>query len=200
MYFTEKDSFDQILNTCVETLKNNGVLCLPSDSCYGFSGMAFNSDSQNKLVEIKSQSDSKPLSICLADKSDIYDYLKPNSIIDILIEEFLPGPITIISEDLNGEFLGVRVPDHSFMTTLVSELGFPIFTTSANKHKMPACYSIEELKTQLGDNFSKIDLVIDYGVLDFKNPSTIIKVSDNSLEIVREGDLAELIRQRFVLL
>ncbi len=197
MLFTEKDSDSKILDGLVESIKKSQVVCLPSDSCYGFSGLAFNQDAQGLLQKIKSQSSQKPLSICLADKSDVYEFLEPSQILDVFIEEFLPGKLTIIAESKKGDLLGVRVPDHSLMRTLVSRVGAPIFTTSANKHSKPACYSIEELRMQLEVDFDLIDTVLDLGVLEYQMPSTIVKISDKSLEIIREGDLAPLIRERF---
>lgn len=197
MYFSDCSSISDVLENFVLSLKNSGVVCLPSDSCYGFSGMAFDSNAESKLQQIKSQPDSKPLSICLADKEDIYEFLKPSPILDIFIEEFLPGKLTLIAESNRGDMLGVRVPDHSLMRQLVKHLGCPIFTTSANMHKKPACYSIDELKQQLGSQFEMIDSVLDLDVLEFSSPSTIVKISDKSLEIIREGDLAPLIRERF---
>jgi L-threonylcarbamoyladenylate synthase len=199
MYFTEDNSISEVLDGLVNSIKQSGVVCLPSDSCYGFSGLAFDTSAQDKLQKIKSQPVSKSLSICLADKLDVYEFLKPSPILDIFIEEFLPGKITLIAESKKVGLLGVRVPDHLLMQQLIKQLGAPIFTTSANMHKKPACYSIEELKLQLNNNFDKIDSVVDLGVLDFSNPSTIVKISDNSLEIIREGDLAPLIKERFII-
>jgi len=199
MYFTENNFISEVLDGLVNSIKQSGVVCLPSDSCYGFSGLAFDKSAQDKLQKIKSQPVSKPLSICLADKLDLYEFLKPSPILDIFIEEFLPGKITLIAESKKGDLLGVRVSDHLLMQQLIKQLGVPIFTTSANMHKKPACYSIEELKLQLNNNFDKIDSVVDLGVLDFSNPSTIVKISDNSLEIIREGDLAPLIKERFII-
>jgi len=197
MYFSDCSSISDVLDNLVSVIKKSGVVCLPSDSCYGFSGLAFDKHAEAKLQDLKSQPESKPLSICLADKSDVYKFLKPSPILDIFIEEFLPGKLTLIAESKKGDMLGVRVPDHSLMQQLVRRVGAPIFTTSANAHKKPSCYSIEELKQQLSDKFQMLDSVLDLGVLEFQNPSTIIKINDKSLEVIREGDLAPLISERF---
>jgi len=199
MKILSADNFDSLIDELVVVLNNSGVVCLPSDSCYGFSGVAYDTKSLALISEIKSHKSEKPLSLCFADKEMILDLFKPNPIVDILVEEFLPGPLTIIAETQSGDSLGIRLPDHNLMLSLVRALKKPIFTTSANDHGKPACYSIEELELQLGERFQKISAVLDLGPLEFKNPSTIVRVDYNSLEIIREGELSPLLRERFAI-
>ena len=199
MKFLANDNLDQVLQQLVVLLNDSAVVCLPSDSCYGFSGIAYDQEALALVQTIKGHKSDKPLSMCMPNKHDILDVFEKNPIVDILVEEFLPGPLTIISETKSGDMLGVRLPDHNLMLSLVRHLGKPIFTTSANAHGRPACYSVEELEMQLGQRFDLISAVLDLGVLDDKSPSTIVRVNDKSLEIVREGELSDLIKQRFAM-
>lgn len=199
MKFLISDDFLALISELVETLNDSGVVCLASDSCYGFFGIAYDQDALALVQKIKGHKSEKPLSVLVANKQDALDIFKANPIVDILVEEFLPGPLTIIAETNSGESLGVRLPDHNLMTALVEALGKPIFTTSANAHTRPACYSIQELRMQLGESFDLITAIVDLGVLDAKPPSTIVKVTEKSLEILREGELSGLIRQRFLM-
>ncbi len=199
MKFLANDNLDIALDELVSLLNNSGVVCLPSDSCYGFSGIAYDQEALTLVQNIKGHKSDKPLSMCMASKDDILDLFRENPIVDILVEEFLPGSLTIISETKSGDMLGVRLPHHNLMMSLVRHLGKPIFTTSANAHGRPACYSVEELEMQLGESFDLISGVLDLGILENKSPSTIVKVHEKSLEIVREGELSELIKQRFAI-
>ncbi len=199
MKFLANDNFNKALDQLVDLLNDSAVVCLPSDSCYGLSGVAYDQEALALVQKIKGHKFDKPLSICMSEKQDVLELFQKNPIVDILVEEFLPGRLTIIAETRSGETLGVRLPDHNLMIAVVRSLGKPIFTTSANAHGRPACYSVEELEMQLGADFNLISGVLDLGVLDDESPSTIVKVHDKSLEIVREGDLSELIRHRFLI-
>jgi len=79
--------------------------------------------------------------------------------------------------------VGIRIPDHWFCTSLVSELGEPVITTtiplpSGGTHIDPL-----EIEHELGH---LVDVVVDGGILP-DLPSTVISVEDDKVEILREG-------------
>ncbi len=199
MIISDISNYNLVLDKLSNSVKDSKLVCIPSDTSYGLSGLAFDTKAESGLHELKGQDPNKPLSIMFAEKSDILNLFKPNKLVEILVEEYLPGPLTIIAETKSGQMVGARLPDHNLSRDLIKKLKAPIFTSSANLHGLPACYSIEELENQLGDDFKKIDSVLDLGVLDFKLASTVVRANLDSLEILREGQLALEIRQRLAL-
>jgi tRNA threonylcarbamoyl adenosine modification protein (Sua5/YciO/YrdC/YwlC family) len=110
-----------------------------------------------------------------------------------LLKRALPGPYTFVLQGNNKlprdfkkkKTVGIRVPDNDIIRSVVKELGNPIVSTSI--------YDEDELIEYTTDPeliFEKwkdrVDLVIDGGYGD-NVPSTIIDVSGDDVEIIREG-------------
>ena len=81
----------------------------------------------------------------------------------------------------------VRVPNNIIARTISRQLGKPIVATSANMSGKDTCYNIESVTSSLEDNLNEIEYIIDFGELNKGELSTIIKISDNEVETVREG-------------
>jgi tRNA threonylcarbamoyl adenosine modification protein (Sua5/YciO/YrdC/YwlC family) len=110
-----------------------------------------------------------------------------------LLKRALPGPYTFIlpgNSNLpkvfkNKKTVGIRVPDNNIIRAIVKELGNPIISTSIHDDDEIIEYSTDpELIFEKWQN--QIELVIDGGYGD-NIPSTIIDLSGNEPEIIREG-------------
>ena len=122
-----------------------------------------------------------------------------------VIKAFMPGPITIIlnkSEVVPSivtagkDTIGVRMPQNEIARSLVELAGVPIATPSANLSGKPSgteyCEIIKDFK-------NKIDYFIDSGKSKIGLASTIVRIEDNNVHILREGpiskeDIEEVIR------
>ena len=118
----------------------------------------------------------------------------PNSIFRI-IKKALPGPYTFILEassqvpkllKQSRKTVGIRVPDNTICRELVTALGNPIISTSLNN-----------LDDELIDYFTdpdniyqqykeQVDVIIDGGHGNIY-PTTVINVSNDEIEVIREG-------------
>ena len=83
--------------------------------------------------------------------------------------------------------MGVRVPDYEIATGLASI--FPIITTSANVADEETLSDPQDILKQIGDD---VDLLIDVGQLDNREPSTIIDLSMPNPYLVRRGSSDEI--------
>ena len=132
--------------------------------------------------------DQKPISIFLNDKEDIEKYAHINDISKRIIDKFLPGPLTIILKKketipdiVSKEYIGIRIPD----SKIIRELAVvPLTATSANLSGEESPTSADEISEELKE---KVDLIIDTGTCKYKTPSTIIKIVDDNVELIREG-------------
>ena len=88
----------------------------------------------------------------------------------------------------NDEFLGFRIVETNFLQELFKNFSGILAVTSANISGQQAAISAEEVKKYF--NFSTIDLLIDGGVCQKKIPSTVVKISDEKITILREGSIA----------
>ncbi|MBP2172776.1 L-threonylcarbamoyladenylate synthase [Methanococcus voltae] len=179
------------LNEAKKHLKNGEIALCPTDTIYGICGYALDKNVIDRIYKIKQRDESKPLSISLQKKSDIAKYAYISDISKTLIEKFLPGPITLIlpkkesiPDYICKDYVGIRVPDSRIILEL-SEI--PITSTSANISGRPSSYSISDIGKEIID---KVDIIIDDGDCEYKKPSTIIKITNNSLELIREGSIS----------
>ena len=67
-------------------------------------------------------------------------------------------------------------------------LGRPIAATSANISGQPTLYNIEDVTKSFADRKNQPDLILDGGDLSVKKPSTIIKMTNKNIEVIRQGE------------
>ncbi len=163
---------------------------IPTDTVYGIVARAEDEQAVNRLYKLKSR-DNKPGTVIAASLEQLehlgfkHRYLKA-------VEQFWPGAISVIIplSDPNLKYLhqgkmslAVRLPDSSELKRLLSETG-PLLTTSANEPNNPTAINIDEAKKYFGDS---VDFYIDGGNLSNRLPSTIIRIIDDAIDVVREG-------------
>ena len=151
----------------------------------------------NNLLKYKTFRGSKPISVAVSDIEMAERYVDINEMAKNLYENYLPGPITVISKSkgiLNPPVvskeggIGIRIPDYDFDLELIKEFNKPITATSANSSYRPHPYSIEQLEKELPKKSQKlVGLCIDAGELQKNVPSTVVDTTMNSLAVLREG-------------
>ena len=101
-----------------------------------------------------------------------------------LISAFWPGPLTIILELDDKSTVGLRNPDNRVIRDLINAVEIPIASTSANISGMAPAIDAQQVITNFSD---KIDIVLDGGPAEAGSPSTIVKICDDTFEIIRHG-------------
>jgi L-threonylcarbamoyladenylate synthase len=171
----------------IELLKDGAVGVLPTDTVYGLVCSAANADSVQRLYGLKSR-DHKPGTIIAANIDQLVAlgikarYLKA-------VEQFWPGAVSVETPhhidylNMSTGRQALRIPDVEPLRNLLEEVG-ALQTTSANEPGEPVATTIAEAEAYFGD---KVDFYVDGGDLSDRPPSTIIKVIDDAIEIIREG-------------
>lgn len=170
---------------------NDGqVGVMPTDTLYGLVAKATNKVAVKRLYDLKSR-EFKPGTIIASSIDQLVElgfkkrYLKA-------VEQYWPGAISVITPTgpilahlhLGKYSLAIRIPDGNQFNELLSQTG-PLLTTSANlPGKIPA-KNIAEAKQYFG---KLVDFYEDGGVL-LNEPSTIIRIVDDAVEVVRKGSV-----------
>jgi L-threonylcarbamoyladenylate synthase len=196
---TIKHTDPSAVETAVSVLKNGGLIIYPTETCYGIGVDATNPKAVNKLLTYKARREGKPISIAVSDKDMAQTYVVTNETAENLYENFLPGPLTVVSQGtgtvapgIESEYgtLGVRIPDYPLILDIITKLGHPITATSANVSYKPRPYSIDALLSDLPEKQKKlIDLIIDAGELPNREVSTVVDTTLNSMNLIREGQI-----------
>lgn len=191
-YLSLEDS--RALEQAVSALQHGGVIAFPTDTVYGIGASLVHPQALRRIYDLKGRSPDKPLPILIA-RVDMLDQLSPvvdERLVD-LAEQFWPGALTIVlpaAEHLPAEVkapdntIGVRLPNHSIPLSIAERAGGAIATTSANISGQDAAHAAGEIREAFG---SSIDIILDGGFAPQENPSTVIRVVDGEIRVLREG-------------
>ena len=190
-----KDSINELeLNDINNCLKNGGHIIFPTETVYGIGAMATSNDAVLKIFDIKGRAGDNPLIVHLSNVDEInkYAYIS-NNIEKKLINNFMPGPFTLIlkkkdiipnSVSANLDTVGIRIPSNYIANKILSYENIPIAAPSANLSGKPSGTSVSNI---IDDFKDKVDYIIDGGDSLIGLESTVVKVIDNIPVILRPG-------------
>jgi L-threonylcarbamoyladenylate synthase len=155
-----KEEFKVNLDDFKMKIEDGSIFIHPTDTIYGLGSDATNKNAVKKIRDIKDRHES-PFSIIAPSKEWIFENCVVNSKGKEWVDK-LPGPYTLIfkMKNKNGvapnvnfglDTLGVRIPEHWF-SKIVSEIGKPIVTTSANRSGENFMTSIEDLNPKIEES------------------------------------------------
>ncbi|PID56832.1 MAG: threonylcarbamoyl-AMP synthase [Ignavibacteriae bacterium] len=182
----------RFINKAVEILKKGGVIIYPTDTIYGLGCDIYNREAVERIYTIKNESGTKLFSFLCPDLKDISTYAKVSNFAYKSMKKLLPGPYTFVlpaAKEVPKKLwtkrktVGIRVPDNQIARTLAKELGNPITSTSVTTRKGDLIFNPEEIRSFF--NVS-VDLMLSMGALSGK-PSSIVDLSGDTAEIIREG-------------
>ena len=187
----------------VEVINNGNIAVVPTDTVYGIIGDATNIDVIHKVYEVKKRNYSKPLILMVSSIDMLEKYvLEVNDIEKKLIDRYWPGKLTILFKKNNNvddlitsgsNLVGIRYPDNKELNELMDKLNKPLISTSCNISSKEVITSIDMLEEDISKHVS---YVYDGGILS-DTSSTIARVNDGKIEIIRDGELSSLIREEF---
>jgi L-threonylcarbamoyladenylate synthase len=172
-------------------LEKGSVIVMPTDTVYGLVCSAKDKLAVAKLYEIKSRS-SKPGTIVAASVDQLVELgIKRRYL--TAVEHLWPSPISVIipSEpehrylDLGSGTLAMRVTSDKKLAEILKNTG-PLLTSSANLPGEQPATSIEQARRYFG---SRVDEYFDGGNLSERKPSTIVRVVDDAVEVLRQGSV-----------
>src|SRR3989344_5438521 len=169
-----------------EQIGKGAVFIYPTDTIYGIGCNALDKKAVDKIRQLKERP-TNPFSIIAPSKK----WITENCIITKEAKEWLnklPGPYTLIlklknknaiTKNVNQEqeTIGIRIPDHWF-SKVVSEIGFPIVTTSVNRSGKPFMTSLEDIDPAIRKG---VDFLIYEGEKKGR-PSKIINVVEGKVK------------------
>ena len=196
--FISKINLEHVLVQTVEALKKGSIDAYPTETFYGL-GVKFDiEDSLKRLCDIKNRARDKAMPLIFGDRRLLpYAIKSPNQKAILLMEEFWPGPLTLILRAKKNisryitagtERVAVRIPGTSFALSLAQKANFFITATSANLSGMIPAQDADAVARYFGD---RIDIVIDGGPTPGGLPSTIVDVTGKEMRILREGAISK---------
>lgn len=177
-------------------LAQGKLAAFPTETVYGLGANAFDEDAVKRIYKAKGRPSDNPLIVHISDKAEIYKLAREvNENALKLLEEFTPGPITLIfpkRENISSVVTGgldtvaVRIPSHPVARELIRLSGVPIAAPSANLSGKP---SPTEARHVIEDLDGRVDYIIDGGACSVGVESTIVDMTGNAPVILRPGGI-----------
>ncbi len=182
----------------VRVLRDGGIVLYPTDTLYGLGVDARNVSAIEKVRHLKGREKKKPMSVIVADSAMLDTYAVLSTHAKRLAATHLPGALTLVVPAkallpaallLHGA-VGMRIPNDPFALTLARVFGAPFTATSANPSGHPPLSAPMDIIASFGYASHAIDLVIDDGPRAGGVPSTVVRCTDDTPVILREGVLS----------
>jgi len=177
-----------------QALDAGHLIVYPTDTLYGLGCDPFEAPAVERVFEVKRRPADQPIALALTSRNQIPRYAHVTPLAQRIIAKHLPGPVTILLRATSQAppplvsstgLIGVRVSDHPVAIAITKAFG-PITTTSANLHGGPSPATCDAARDQLGE---AVDLYIDCGPTRHGKESTIVDLTGDSINVIREGAL-----------
>jgi L-threonylcarbamoyladenylate synthase len=170
-----------------ERLRAGAVIAFPTDTLYGVGARAADPAAVARLYEVKRRPSGQPMVSLVNDRAQVERFAVVSPAAADLMERFWPGPLTLVlpaRPPTDGSTIAVRAPDHEVALALLTALGEPIASSSANPAGQPPPVDADQVIAGLGD---ELDLVLDGGPCRIGQPSTILDLTGATPRILRQG-------------
>ncbi len=176
-----------MIEEATAALRVGCLIVAPTDTVYGVCAHPANPEAIEQLYVVKGRPETKPIPLLVSDATAVRaigaELSEPEQ---RLADAFWPGPLTLIVQTPSGSE-GVRVPDHEAMRALLRASGGVLRVTSANLSGEPPALTAEQAREPLGD---RVAMILDGGPVDGGIPSSVVRVTGQTLEVLREGALS----------
>lgn len=179
-------------------------VAVPTETVYGLAADARNAEAVARIYAAKGRPDFNPLIVHVPTLAVAETLGEFGAAERALATRFWPGPLTLVVPRTPGcpvasiataglDTIALRVPGHRAMQALLAESGAPLAAPSANASGRVSPTKAEHVLASLG---GRIALVIDDGPTSAGVESTIARVRDGAVEVLRPGPVtAEMLAE-----
>ncbi|NBB51111.1 threonylcarbamoyl-AMP synthase [Rhizobium sp. CRIBSB] len=192
---TDTDKAEAIA-AATDVLLRQRPVAIPTETVYGLAADATHPAAITSIYETKGRPRFNPLICHMADLEMAERYAVFDPISRELAEAFWPGPLTLVLplKDDAGihplataglDTVGIRVPV-GFTADLIRSFGRPLAAPSANSSGRISPTTAQHVEADLGE---KIEIIVDGGPCPVGVESTIVKVEEGEIRLLRPGGI-----------
>ncbi len=194
----KKDYQKEDLTIAAENIKKGNLVLFPTETVYGIGANGLDAKAVEKIFKAKGRASDNPLILHVSSIKMVDSIAKDITPLERkLIEVFFPGPLTIILKRRDNvpdivtaslDTVGIRMPSNKIAHDLIELSSVPIAAPSANISSRPSGTNIDDIFDELNN---KVDYIIDGGDTDIGLESTVIRVINNTIHILRPGKITK---------
>ena len=184
------------LKSVIDILNNDGIVIFPTDTVYGMGCNCFSDKAIDKIFEIKGRDYNKPINVLVSNYNSIKEVVSNiNDKEKELVDKYMPGALTIIFDKKDSisnlltaglDTVGVRIPNNNISLEILNNITYPLATTSANISGNESLVDFDSIYEVFN---GKVDAIINGGISDIGIASTIVRVDNNDINILRQGSI-----------
>ena len=203
-FIKQQNLTDEVLRRAGGILRAGGTVVFPTETVYGLGANALDADAAKKIYAAKGRPSDNPLIVHIATPEDAEQYAEVGEEYRRLAKAFMPGPLTVIlpkkpciPDTVSGGFcsVGLRCPENEIARKLIAAAGVPIAAPSANLSGKPSPTKAEHVRYDLD---GKVNMILDGGECRVGVESTIVKVQDGNVILLRPGGITlDMLRPLF---
>ena len=162
------------------------VVLLPTETVYALVAVYGDAAAAEHIFALKRRPENRKLG-CFAPGVELLDQVEFPEKAKVLAEKYWPGAMTLILPCVNGDSLGVRIPDHPLLLEILRKVNKLLVQTSANISGAP---DARDCRAALAMLDGVVDVAVDGGALpENAKGSTIVDFRDGEPKILRQGNL-----------
>lgn len=207
------DDLRDVVHRAVQAIVEGGVVALPTETVYGLFASGLRDDAVARLYDLKGRAANQPVGLAVKGSEDALDYVPDMSpLAQRLARRGWPGPLTLVVPDghpdsalsvmaprvreavVRDGFVGLRAPAHATVLDILRMVPGPVVQTSANQSGGPEPTTAQDVVRALGDG---VTMVLDDGPCRFGQPSSVVRIRDEKIEMLRAGVISEKTLKRW---
>jgi len=187
--FVCADDLEAAANATRQTLKADGVVLLPTETLYGLACAPDSETAITRVCHLKGRPSRMALPVLCADWEQLRNLVEVPQRYQARLDQLWPGPLTAVLPSKRrlaatpSSTLAVRIPGLPLLCALLSQVG-PLTGTSANLHGTPPSTQVARALDSL---LQPPDLVLDGGLIQGGQASTLVDLSTASPTVLRPG-------------
>lgn len=177
-----------------DIVRSGGVIVIPTDSSYALGCQLGDKAALDRIREIRRVDDRHHMTLMCRDLSEIAQYARVDNAQYRLLKATTPGSYVFILEGTKElprrvmhpkrKTIGLRVPDHPVVQSLLAALNGPLLTTTlqlpGDDEALSEAWEIRERLDGL------VDLILDGGSCS-NEPTTVLDLTAGVPQLVRAG-------------
>ncbi|MEN1681330.1 MAG: Sua5/YciO/YrdC/YwlC family protein [Planctomycetota bacterium] len=196
-----------VVHRAVQALVEGEIIGLPTETVYGLGASACHGAAIERLAEAKGQGSDAVFALAIKGPEDAEDYAPSLSpLARRLARRCWPGPVTVVlpvdpHEGLVGQLpeatrnlicpdgtIGLRSPANRLVQDVLRMLAGPVALTSVLRSGQP---NAVDARGVVDADVPGVSLVLDDGPAHYREASSVLRVDDNRMTLLREGVVSE---------
>ena len=178
----------------VRVLRDEGLVAIPTETVYGLAARASSPQAVRRIFEAKGRPATNPLILHVSSVEQARRLARNwPAEAQKLARAFWPGPLTMVverSQQVDDQVcagldtVAIRMPAHPVARAVIEELGEPVAAPSANRYTEVSPTNADHVLDGLG---GRIELIVDAGPTLVGLESTLVRLREGAVEILRPG-------------